>query len=240
MRRSAASTRSRAVATVARVGGDAGQSVEGEDLDVGVAVAPGIVEDRGETRLGVRDPVRGVHGGQQAFAERGLLAAPGVRGATPSPPRAPPGPARACPSARRTRPRWTRASAARRTSPVASALSIASPGWRRRPRSRRPGTAPVRGWTAGRPRSAGSRGVAMSAAARPMWTTASSKRCWMRASSPSIASRRTCSHGSSTIRSQCSTWSTASTLRASSPAEIAARAANSQFAAWSHGRSSPS
>ena len=31
-----------------------------------------------------------------------------------------------CPSARRTRPRWTRASAARRTSPVASAFSIAS------------------------------------------------------------------------------------------------------------------
>ena len=34
--------------------------------------------------------------------------------------------------------------------------------------------------------------------------------------------------------------SRASTLRSSSPAEIAARAAKSQFAAWSHGRSSPS
>ena len=36
-----------------------------------------------------------------------------------------------------------------------------------------------------------------------MWRTASSNRCWMRASSPSIASPRTCSHGSSTVRSQC-------------------------------------
>ena len=39
-------------------------------------------------------------------------------------------------------------------------------------------------------------------AARPMWRTASSKRCSRRASSPSIASRRTASHGSSTCASQ--------------------------------------
>jgi hypothetical protein len=37
-----------------------------------------------------------------------------------------------CPTARRTRPRWTRASAAMRTSPVASALVIATPAWRSR------------------------------------------------------------------------------------------------------------
>ena len=72
-----------------------------------------------------------------------------------------------------------------------------------------------------------------------MCRTASSKRCSMRASSPSIASRRTCSHGSSTVSSQCSTWSRAAAARTRSPAEIAALAANSQFAAWSHGRSSP-
>ena len=106
-----------------------------------------------------------------------------------------------------------------------------APAWRRRSRSRRPGTGPGRGWRVGTPRSAGSRDVRDVSAARPMWTTASSKRCWIRASSPSIASRRTCSHGSSTVRSQCSTCRRASTLRSWSPAEIAARAAKSQFAA---------
>ena len=70
-------------------------------------------------------------------------------------------------------------------------------------RSRRPGTAPGRGSRAGRPPSAGSRAVRDVSAARPMWRTASSKRCSIRASSPSIASRRTWSHGSSTARSQC-------------------------------------
>ena len=41
-------------------------------------------------------------------------------------------------------------------------------------------------------------------------------------------------------RASAATWSRASTLRSWSPAEIAARAAKSQLAAWSHGRSSPS
>ena len=50
------------------------------------------------------------------------------------------------PSARSTRPRWTRPSAASRTSPVASALRDPELQRRRaRPRSRRPGTAPGRG-----------------------------------------------------------------------------------------------
>ena len=113
-------------------------------------------------------------------------------------------------------------------------------GWRRPRRSRRPGTARARGWTAGTPRSAGSRDAAMCRRGAAMWTTASSKRCWMRASSPRTASRRTWSHGSSTVLQPAARpESTASTLRVSSPAEIAARAAKSQLAAWSHGRSSP-
>ena len=53
MRRSAVSQRSRASGDVARFGGDAGQCVEGEDFDVGMVVASGLVEDRDETCLGV-------------------------------------------------------------------------------------------------------------------------------------------------------------------------------------------
>ncbi len=37
---------------VTRFGCDAGQCVEGEDFDMGVVVAPGVVEDRDETFLG--------------------------------------------------------------------------------------------------------------------------------------------------------------------------------------------
>ena len=62
-------------------GGDPGERVEGEHFDGGVAAEPGIVEDRDETIFGARDPIRGVHGGQQALAERGLFAATG--GAVP-------------------------------------------------------------------------------------------------------------------------------------------------------------
>ena len=63
---------------VAGVGGDAGERVEGEDLDRGVVVAPGVVEDRDEPLLGAGDAVVGVHRGEQALAERGLLAAAGA------------------------------------------------------------------------------------------------------------------------------------------------------------------
>ena len=62
---------------VACFGCDAGQCVEGEDFDMGVVVASGFVEDRDETFLGVRFPIRGVHRGEQAFAERGLFATAG-------------------------------------------------------------------------------------------------------------------------------------------------------------------
>ena len=40
--------------------------------------SPGLVEDRHQTLLGARHLLRGVHGGQQALTERGLLAAAGV------------------------------------------------------------------------------------------------------------------------------------------------------------------
>ena len=62
---------------VACVGGDPGERVEGEDFDVGVVLASGIVEDRDETFLGPGDVILSVDGGQQAFAERSLLATSG-------------------------------------------------------------------------------------------------------------------------------------------------------------------
>ena len=239
MRRSAVVTELACSGDVAGVRRDAGQGVEGEDLDVGQVVAPGVLEDRGQALLGVGVRVVDVHGGQQAFAECGLFAA--ARGAVPRvgrferrprstrPARARAAHARGAPGrARRgARHRWLRPSRPR------------ARGWRRRRRSRRPGTGRARGWRAGTPRSAGTRGAATSPRRDSCGSTASSKRCWMRASSPRTASWRTWSHGSSTVvaasarrerrRRRCA---------ASSPAEIAARAAKSQLAAWSHGRSS--
>ncbi len=191
------------------------QRVEREDLDVGIGAASGVVEDRVEPIGRARDAVDGVQRGEQALAERVLLAAADRCGAMRSPPRARRAPRR-CDRARgATRPRCTRASAARRTSPVASAFSIASSQRAaRRSRRRRPGTAPVRGSTPGTPRSAGTRaGVTARRRARGA-ATASSNRCSSRASSPSIASPRACSHGSSTAASQRSTWSRASRRRA--------------------------
>ena len=241
MRRSAASQQLARRGDVARVGGDAGERVEREDLDGGVAVAPRVVEDRDEPSLGAGDAVRGVERGEQALAERGLLAAAG--GAVPRgrrlerrprrrrSARARAGPARggrgrARPAARR---RWPRPSRSR------------APAWPRRRRSRRPGTAPVRGWRAGTPRSAGSRAAATSPRPGRGGATASSKRCWRRASSPSIASRRTWSHGSSTIAQPVLDLVArldAARLRRRPRSRPGRRRA--QFAAWSHGRSSPS
>ncbi len=111
----------------------------------------------------------------------------------------------------------------------------------RRPRrSRRPGTAPGRGSTAGRPRSAGSRAAPTSRPPGAMWRTASSKRCSTRASSPSIASRRTCSHGSSTTAQPALDLVARLGARARGRRPRSRRAtANSAFAAWSHGRSRP-
>ena len=126
MRRSASRQSSRAAGDVAGFGGDAGQCVEREDLDVRLVGAPGVVEDRDEALLGAgvrrrRCPWRpgGTRRARPARRRR-------RRGATRRPPRGPSAARSSCPSARRTRPRWTRASAARRTSPVASAFSIAS------------------------------------------------------------------------------------------------------------------
>ena len=57
---------------------DASQRVEGEDLDRGVVLFTGMVEDRHEAFLRARYVIRGVHGCQQALAERGLLSPAGV------------------------------------------------------------------------------------------------------------------------------------------------------------------
>ena len=62
---------------VARFGCDAGQRVEGEDFDVGVVVAPGVVEDGDETFLGAGFPMRSVHRREEASAEGGLFATSG-------------------------------------------------------------------------------------------------------------------------------------------------------------------
>ena len=101
----------------------AGERVEGEDFDGR--------RRRAGRRRGSREPLprparrRGVERGEQACRRARPARRRRRRGATRPPPRAPPAPRRVRPSARRTRPRWTRASAASRTSPVASALSIA-------------------------------------------------------------------------------------------------------------------
>ena len=199
MRRSAVSQRSRAVAMSPASAATPASRVEGKDFDIRVVVESGPVEDRDETSFGARFPIGRVHRGEQGLAERparhprrtGATAAAASSprpSALPRPP-TPAGhargePGRAPPAERRRSPRPCR-------SPVR--------GWQHRRGSHRPGIAPARDWTVGTPRSAGSRGVATSPRARPRWVTASSKRCWMRASSPSTASTRTCSHGSSTV-----------------------------------------
>ena len=144
------------------------------------------------------------------------------------------------PSARSTRPRWTRARAAMRTSPDGfGPADRARPGSLLPPRSHRPGTGRDRGWRSGTPRSVGSRGGReVAGGAGEMWSTASSKRCCSRASSPSIASLRTCSHGSSTGPARLDLTSAAA--RRSAPRRrrkwrLGRR--TSQLAAWSHGRS---
>ena len=163
MRRSAASQSSRAVARSPASAAMRASASRAKTSTWAVVVAPGLVEDAPTSvRSAPGARIRGVHGGQQAFAERGLLAA--ARGAVPRSgllerrPRPRDrvraraghvrgGPGRAPPGARH---RWPRPCRSR------------APGWRRRRRSRRPGTAPARGWRAGTPRSAGSRAVATS------------------------------------------------------------------------------
>ena len=114
-----------AVATSPASAARRAERVEREDLDRGVVVAAGVVEDRDEPSA-APGTVGGVERREQALAERGLLAAAGVAVPRGRPPRAPTRASSVRPSARRTRPRCTRASAAMRTSPVASAFSIAS------------------------------------------------------------------------------------------------------------------
>ena len=137
------------------------------------------------------------------------------------------------PSARSTRPRCTRGE--RRQAEVAGRLGLLDrevQRLRRRPRGHRPDSAPARDSTPDTPRSAGSRAAVTRSAARPMCTTASSNRCSSRASSPSIASPRACSHGSSTADSHRSTWSRASrTLRSDRPRRSPRATAKSQLAA---------
>ena len=143
------------------------------------------------------------------------------------------------PSARRTRPRFTRAKAASRKSPmvppVDRASRVADPG-----RSRRPGTVPGRGSRPGTPRSAGSRAAATSAA-RPMCPTARrTGPCKLGLAYRASPHRGRAATGRPPPLASAETSPAPSTLRVASPAEIAALAANSELAAWSHGLSSVS
>ena len=125
MRRSAASHELPRRGDVARLGRDAGERVEGEDLDRGVVVAPGVVEDRDEPLLRAGHSSSASSAASRHSPSAACSPPPAARChavAASSAARA----AAVRPSARRTRPRCTRASAARRTSPVASAFSIAS------------------------------------------------------------------------------------------------------------------
>jgi hypothetical protein len=61
-------------AGVAGCGCDAGERIEGEHLDRGIVLPSGLVENGLETSFSALSLIRGVHGGQQALAERGLLA----------------------------------------------------------------------------------------------------------------------------------------------------------------------
>ncbi len=78
-------------------------------------------------------------------------------------------------------------------------------------------------------------GARDTAIARSRCVTASSNRPSSRASSPSMASPRAWSHGSSTIARHRSTSPLSSTARSRSAADVAARNANSTFAARSQG-----
>ena len=80
-RRSAARAEVSCRGDVPGIGGDAGQGVEREHFDMGIVVVSGVVEDGGETFLGVGASIDGVQCGEQALAESGLLAAAG--GAVP-------------------------------------------------------------------------------------------------------------------------------------------------------------
>jgi hypothetical protein len=69
------------VASLARVAicvSDPSQRIEGEDLHRGVVLSSGMFEDRDEAVFGTRQVIGGVHGRQQALAERGLLSAAGL------------------------------------------------------------------------------------------------------------------------------------------------------------------
>ena len=130
---------------VARVGGDARERVQSEDLDGGVVVAACGVEDRAQSLLGAGDVVLRVERGEQAVAERGLLAAPGV--AVPGSGRFERRPRRRDPSERtQNAPEMhpARAPPGARRRPLRPSRSRA-PAWPPPPRSHRPGIARARG-----------------------------------------------------------------------------------------------
>ena len=199
MRRSAASQRSRAVAM-----SPASAAMRASASRAKTSTWASSLR-RASSRIATRrssapaTPIRGVHRGQQALAERGLFSTAG--GAVPRGRRFERRP-RSCGLSERTQDAPEMHPGERRQAHVAGGFGLVDrelQGGRAGRRSRRPGTALVRGWTtwyASVCRKPRRRDVS---AARPMWTTASSNRCWMRASSPSIASRRTWSHGSSTV-----------------------------------------
>ena len=240
MRRSAASHRSRAVATSPRLGGDAGERVEREDLDGRVVVAPGVVEDRDEPRLGAGDAVLGVERREQALAERGLLAAAG--GAVP----------RGRRLERRARRRGLpeRAQDApemhageRRQPHVAGGLGLLDRELQRRGAGRVVAGLALRAAEAG---DLVGLGLQEAEPRRRLRRAADVEDGIVEAvlEPGQLAEHRLAADVQPRVVDRLAASARPgrgpATARARSPAEIAARAAKSQFAAWSHGRSSPS
>ena len=166
MRRSAVCAELACSGDVAGVRRDAGQGVEGEDLDVGRS------SRRASSRIVVRSLLGvGVRVVDVAWRPAGIRRARPARrrlrrGATRRPPRVPSALARPV-RARAARARGARGRA--RRGARRRWLRPSRPrarGWRRRRRSRRLGTALARGWRAGTPRSVGTRGRRDVSAAR--------------------------------------------------------------------------
>ena len=240
MRRSAASQRSRAVPASPAAAAMRASASRAKTSTGASSVSSGLVEDRHETFLGAWHLIRGVHGGQQALAERGLLSTAGF----------------AVPRGRgfECRPRW-RDLSERTQNPTQM-----DPGERRQPhvagglglvdRELQGGRASV--VVAGLAlRSAKTRdlvrlGLLEAELSRSFRGATEVERRLRRTGAGAGPARRAslrreraatgprpsaASAGPGQRPRRCASWS---------PAEIAALAANSQFAAWSHGRSSVS
>ena len=196
-----------------RLGCDAGERVEGEHFDVGVVVGPASSRIASRRSCGARDVVGSIHRGEQAVAECGLFSTSG--GAMPCGRRFERGPRRVELSERPQH--------AAEMDPGERRHACVAGGFGLVDREFEGGGAGV--VVAGLALGSSEAGSLVRLCLQEAETsrafprhgrcgaTASSKRCCRRASSPSIASRRTCSHGSSTCLQPVLDVIAASTLR---------------------------